>query len=231
MGWAVRPAALATVLLGACALPGGELLGPPPASPAAFTDCTTALAKASEGAACLGIGTCSEPTSDCCKRVVICESGVVVKAGTLCAGCKVCETDDGCGLGEWCLAKNCQACPAAANCPPCPAPFKPLMRHGCATCDCGPVAACENGCPNTGPCITGAYCVADCSGASCCTGVCAPSPNCVGPWPEGCTMPCGPVSCGSVCRAEGCTCGANGWNCQPRCASGLEQYVSRCKAL
>lgn len=214
---------LALVLLVAgCGLPSGEVLS----SQSAWTDCESALDKATKGDLCVGITQC-ERKGKCCVEKLECSSGQITAIDSDCSACPPCTSDESCPNQQWCLQDRCDQCPTA-NCPgECPAPFVRLNRHGCETCDCGP--ATNLSCPPSEKTLPSAYCQSGCTGPSCCVGACT-TPECADtPSPEGCMADCGAISC-TTCRAEACQCNGGTWQCTARCASGLEGYVKRCKA-
>lgn len=222
----MRRARVLVLLFAACGLPHSELFSNTTAGTTTtkptWTKCDEALGKAQLGDACAGITSCVSTTT-CCKEALTCEGQLITAQKRDCSACPACTSDDACPAGEWCTDGTCAKCVEAVSCPPCPGPFVPFLRHGCATCDCGPVVVGCDSCP--GQCFAGAYCT-QCSTGSCCLESCGDK-TC-GPNPLGCVMDCGAQSC-AVCSADACVCTDGKWSCKPQCAEPLKAYVQRCQ--
>ncbi len=212
------------LLVGACALPGGDVLTE--AAPLVWSDCATALGRARQGEACAGFGSCVSDAGSCCVDSARCSSGVITVATRDCSACASCTDDAQCPEKEWCDGNHCQACPSNLSCPACPPPFVPLTRKGCATCECGPPSACE-GCADA-DCRPSQYCQLECPGASCCVRQCAPA-ACEAS-PEGCQTSCSSQQSCAFCVATKCVCTGSSWRCEPSCMPEGERWAVRCKA-
>jgi hypothetical protein len=184
---------------------------------------------AQDGADCALAGPCERPlpaNPACCTDYAYCTtSGLVVES--VCSPDCACEVDTSCSYGEaMCTNSVCAPCPATDACPPCPEGWMPLLRNGCASCECAPPSQCdalgENCSDEQQICYAGASCAAGCDATQpgCCDNVCA-LPGCTDPAPVGCYTDCPPELGCELCATDHCICDGLRWTCDALCVEDV----------